>query len=75
MISLTKIDTSKIIINADEIETIDAHYNSTITLKSGKKIVVKESSDEIISKVVEYRQKCFAKFISPDTNIVTNYDS
>ena len=60
MITLTKIDSLKITINADEIETVESHHDSTVTLKSGKKIIVKESAEEITQKVIEYRQKCFS---------------
>ena len=58
MIVLTKIDGSSIIVNADEIETVESMHESVISLKTGKKIIVTESSDEIITKVIEFRKKC-----------------
>ncbi|HOK14123.1 MAG TPA: flagellar FlbD family protein [Candidatus Kapabacteria bacterium] len=61
MIILTKIDGNKITVNADEIETIETSHDSIISLKSGKKILVKESSQEIIALVIEYRRKCYSK--------------
>lgn len=64
MITLTKIDSTLITINADEIEFVESAHDSTITLKSGKKIIVKESSSIIIKKVIEYKQECFAKSIN-----------
>jgi flagellar protein FlbD len=58
MIKLTRIDGSKFIINADEIETVESLHDTTISLKTGKKIIVRETDDEIIDLVVDYRQKC-----------------
>ena len=58
MITLTKIDGSRITINADEIESIETSHDTFISLISGKKIVVKENPDQIISLVIEYRKKC-----------------
>ncbi len=57
MITLTRIDGSKITVNADEIETVESSYDSTITLKSGKKIIVREDADLIVEKVISYRRK------------------
>lgn len=68
MIILTKIDSSNITINAEEIETVESTYNSTITLKSGKKIIVKESSEIIIQKVIDYKRQCFNGLTN--TNII-----
>ena len=58
MITLTKIDGRAIIINAAEIETVESSHDSTISLKTGKKIIVRESAEEIIQKVIIYKQKC-----------------
>lgn len=58
MITLTKIDGSIITVNCDEIETIETHHDSLISLKSGKKIVVKEGYEEITNLVIQFRKKC-----------------
>jgi flagellar protein FlbD len=60
MITLTRVDGSLITINADEIETVESFHDSTLTLKSGKKIIVKESSEDITVKVIEFKRKCFS---------------
>ena len=59
MIKLTTIDGREIIINADEIEQIDIGHESVLSLKSGKKILVKENADEIVAKVIEYKRFCY----------------
>ena len=60
MITLTKIDGSEITVNADEIEIVETFHDTTVAMKSGKKIIVKESADDIITKVVMYRRMCFS---------------
>lgn len=76
MIKLTKIDDSIITINADEIEIINTTHDSAISLKSGKRIIVKENSDEIIRKVIQYKQECFAKVFTKieDIKILSQND-
>jgi flagellar protein FlbD len=74
MITLTKIDSLKITINADEIETVESHHDSTVTLKSGKKIIVKEPAEEITRKVIEYRQNCFSKLFEYKESIKKQAD-
>ena len=64
MITLTKIDGSPLTVNADEIETVETSHDSTISLKSGRKIIVKETFDEIRNKTVKYRRECFSALLN-----------
>ena len=57
MVELTKINGENVIINAEEIEIIETAFDTTITLKSGKKISVKEPASKITEKVIEYKRK------------------
>ncbi|HPO62468.1 MAG TPA: flagellar FlbD family protein [Candidatus Kapabacteria bacterium] len=63
MINLTKVDGSSITINVDEIEFFETIHDTTISLISGRKIIVKESSEEITEKVIKFKQKCFEKML------------
>jgi len=63
MINLTKVDGSSITVNVDEIEFFETIHDTTISLISGRKIIVKESSEEITEKVIKFKQKCFDKMI------------
>ena len=58
MITLTRIDTTPITVNADEIETVESHHDTTITLRSGRRIIVQEAASVIIEMVINYRRKC-----------------
>ncbi len=51
IIELTKLDTRKILINADLIETVEANPDTVLVLQSGRKLLVKESPEEIFEIV------------------------
>lgn len=59
MIKLVGLDGKEFIVNADAIEKLEAIPESLITLMNGKKYLVKESNDEIVEKVIEYKRKIF----------------
>lgn len=56
MVEVTRFNKEKIIINADLIEMIEATPDTVITMTTGKKFVVKETKEEIVDKVILYRQ-------------------
>jgi flagellar protein FlbD len=58
MIRLTRLNSKPFVLNAELIETIDVTPDTILTLANGKKIVVRESFEEIIERVVEYRRLC-----------------
>lgn len=57
MITVTKLNDFQIVINCDLIETIQQTPDTTITLTTGKKLIVKESVDDIINLIIEYKTK------------------
>lgn len=59
MIKLTGLDDKEFFINSDHIEKLIETPQSVITLTNGNKYIVKESSDEIIKKVIEYKRKIY----------------
>jgi flagellar protein FlbD len=67
MIKLTTLDGRDVIINADEIEQIDIGHESVLSLKSGKKILVCESADDIVAKVIEYKRFCYVHLLDGPT--------
>jgi len=56
MIRLTKINSVPIVLNADLIEFIEETPDTVITLTNNDRLVVRESMNEIIAKVVDYRR-------------------
>jgi flagellar protein FlbD len=59
MIKIVGLDKKEFVINADQIEKLEEIPESVITLVNGRKYLVKESNDEIIAKVIEYKRKIF----------------
>lgn len=62
MINVTKLNGKEIILNCDLIETIESLPDTTITTTTGKKIIVKDSVDDIIDSIVKYKNKIFNSY-------------
>lgn len=56
MIELTKLNGSKLVINSDLVEFIEASPDTLITLTTGTKIMVQEKIPEIINAIVHFRR-------------------
>ena len=56
MIKVTRLNDTPLILNADLIEFVEAIPDTIISLTTGRKIIVKESPDEIIEKVVAFKR-------------------
>lgn len=54
MISVTRLNGDRFVLNADLIRTVEENPDTVITLINGDHIVVKESTKEIIRMVIEY---------------------
>ncbi len=61
MITVTRINNQPITINAEIIEFVESTPDTIITTMTGKKILVKESVEEVVEKIIEYRQRCFER--------------
>ena len=57
MIKLTRLNGDEFVINGDLIEIVDANPDTVITLISEHKFVVRESIEEVIEKVIEYKRQ------------------
>ena len=60
MIRLTRLNHLPVVINADLIEHIEATPDTVIALTSGEKVLVLESADEVIARVVQFRRLIFS---------------
>ena len=58
MIDVTKMNGGSVTVNADLIETVEETPDTIITLTTGKKIIVKESRQEVKNLVKSYRSEC-----------------
>ncbi len=61
MIEVTGLNDVKFLINAELIERVEETPDTVITLTSGKKIIVKESRQEIKNLVILYKKEVFCR--------------
>ncbi len=64
MITVTRLNGKPIIVNADQIRSIEENPDSTIALMNGDRIIVQENMAEIVSRVVEYGRS-LRKLVAP----------
>jgi flagellar protein FlbD len=64
MITLTRINGQAIVINADLIRSVEANPDTTIMMINGDHIIVQESMQDIIDKVIGYGRE-LRRFIPP----------
>lgn len=69
MITVTRINKTMLVINAEWIETVESTPDTVITLTNGKKYVVTESVEEVVDLVIKYKQKIYfpVRLINTDT--------
>jgi flagellar protein FlbD len=59
MIKLKRLNNSEVVINAELIELIEETPDTVITLTSGHKMIVADTAEEVIKKVVAYKRRIF----------------
>jgi flagellar protein FlbD len=64
VISLTHMNGMTFYINPELIQTVESTPDTIITLVNNKKMIVKDTPQEIAERFIEYRQKTLALFIS-----------
>ena len=68
MIEVTRLDGSKLTVNAEQIEFVEATPDTVISLISNEKIIVKERPQEVVDLVIAYRQRLLPQ-IKPDSKV------
>lgn len=68
MIEVNPLNGNKFILNSNHIEKIEEIPETVITLVNGKKYLVKESSKEIVDKVIEFKRKYWANVQLEESN-------
>jgi flagellar protein FlbD len=56
VIRLTRINHVPLVLNSDLIEHVEVTPDTVITLTSGQKLMVLESAEEVIRRVIEFRR-------------------
>lgn len=56
MVKLRRINGAEVTVNAELIETIEATPDTIVLLTTGKRLMVVETVDQIVEKVMAYRR-------------------
>jgi flagellar protein FlbD len=57
MILLTRLNGSKLYINAEKVMTVEGTPDTIITLVDNVKYLVKEAPDDVVAKILDYHQR------------------
>ena len=60
MIRLTRLNRAPMVLNADLIEHIDVTPDTVITLTTGQILRVRETAEEVVRRIVEFRRRIFS---------------
>lgn len=66
MIEVTKLNDTKLLINAELIETVEETPDTVISFTTGRKIIVKESRQEIKNLVELYKRSVYSSLLKSD---------
>ncbi len=56
MIQLTRLNNQPLMVNSDLIKFVERAPDTVLTLTTGEKIVVLESTEQVLEKVIEFRR-------------------
>ena len=60
MVEVTKINGTKVLVNPDLIELVEETPDTVIAFTTGRKLIVKESRQDVKNLVKSYRKEIFA---------------
>jgi flagellar protein FlbD len=60
VIQLTRLNNQPLVVNADLIKLIEQAPDTVITLVTGEKLVVRESTEDVIRRVIGFRRELLA---------------
>jgi flagellar protein FlbD len=65
MIHLTRLNSTSMVLNSDLIEHIDVTPDTVITLTTGQILRVRETAEDVIRRIVEFRKRIFENQVGP----------
>ncbi len=60
MIHVTRFDNAHVVLNSDLIESIEATPDTLLSMTTGKKVLVKESVDQVVERILAFRRAILA---------------
>lgn len=65
MITLTRLNGDRFVVNAELVRTVEERPDTTITLTTGDRLIVRESLSDVVDRAVEYGRR-LRTLIPPD---------
>jgi flagellar protein FlbD len=59
VITVTRLDGAELVVNAELIELVEATPDTHLTLIDGRRLIVKEPTDEVVARVIAYRRAAY----------------
>jgi len=59
MIKITRLNDKEVVVNCELIELVEANPDTTITTTTGRKIIVKESVEDIIAMTKTFKRDIY----------------
>lgn len=69
MIQLTRLNNTPLAVNSDLVKFVETAPDTVITLITGEKVVVRESTEEVIRRIIEFRRAVLAGLPSMGANL------
>ncbi len=60
MIRVTRLNEEAFLVNCDLIEYVEETPHTVISMMSGRRLVVSETSEEVRARIIEYKRQIFA---------------
>ncbi|MBL8093005.1 MAG: flagellar FlbD family protein [Anaerolineales bacterium] len=59
MIAVTRLNGSRLYVNAEQIEFIESTPDTVLTLLNGTKLLIKEKPDEVVEAVLAFKRSAY----------------
>ena len=63
LIQLTRLNNQHLTVNSDLIKFVEQAPDTVITLVTGEKIVVRESAEEVLKRVIQFRRSVLERIV------------
>jgi flagellar protein FlbD len=67
MIQLTRLNNQPIVVNSDMIKFVENAHDTVLTLINGEKMIVRETTEDVIARVIEFRRAVLAGLPNPSS--------
>ncbi|MEW6741553.1 MAG: flagellar FlbD family protein [Planctomycetota bacterium] len=57
MIQVTRFNGTRIVLNADWVQSVEETPDTLITLTTGYKLLVKDKADEVVDAIIKYKRE------------------